>query len=86
MQCQPILNKFKHLGNTQYSNIHEQTISYEDIYGNLEIQVNIIKLFFQIEETRYHIKKKHLLPGGGNCQDPCTFGYISNGAADIISF
>ena len=76
---------------TRYKNIfgsiHEQTktISYEEIFSTLQKQVNITKLFGQIEQTRNHIKKKHLLPGGGNCQDPCTFGYTSNGAADFIS-
>ena len=36
--------------------------------------------------TRNHKKKKYILPGGGNFPDPCSFGYISNSAADIISF
>ena len=75
LHCRPVLNLVN----------HNSIISYEDIFGTLQKQVNITKLFGQIEQTRNHIKKKHLLPGGGNCQDPCTFGYTSNGAADFIS-
>ena len=75
MQCQPI---FKILEQSRI-------ICYEDIFQPLRKQIVAIKCFIQIDQTRNHIKKKHLLPGGGNCQDPCTFGYISNGATDIIS-
>jgi hypothetical protein len=76
LHCRPVLKLVN----------HNSISSYEDIFDTLQKQVNITKLFFQIEQTRNHIKKKHLLPGGGNCQDPCTFGYIPNGAADFISF
>ena len=75
MQCQPI---FKILEQSRI-------ICYEDIFQPLRKQIVAIKCFIQIDQTRNHIKKNHLLPGGGNCQDPCTFGYISNGATDIIS-
>ena len=74
LHCQPVLKLKKYYPN----------ISYEDIFGTLNEQINIIKVFIEIEHTRNHIKKKHLLPGGGNCQDTCTFGFISNGAADTM--
>ena len=74
IHCQPVLKLVKYSDN----------LSYEDIFGTLHEQVNIIKVFSQIELTRNHIKKNHLLPGGGNCQDPCTFGYTSNSAADTM--
>ena len=74
IHCQPVLKQLN----------YSAVLQYEDIFGTLHEQVNVIKVFSQIELTRNHIKKNHLLPGGGNCQDPCTFGHISNGAADII--
>lgn len=75
MQCQPLLNIVKQSG----------LISYEDIFQTLEKQIVTIKNFIQIEQLRNHIKNKHFSPGGKICQDPCTFGFISNGAADVIS-
>ena len=58
---------------------------YEDIFGSIREQNPVIQTFAKIDLWRKHTKKNHLLPGGGNCQDPCTFGYSSNGAADFIS-
>ena len=75
MQCQPLLSLVEQSG----------LISYEDIFQTLEKQIVTIKSFIQIEQLRNHIKNKHFSPGGKICQDPCTFGFISNGAADIFS-
>ena len=58
---------------------------YADIYGTVCEQENIIETYIKKDILRNHIKKKHILPGG-DCQDPCTFGLISYGAADIISY
>ena len=74
MQCHPILNIVEQSG----------FICYEDIFQSLGKQIMATKSFIQIEQIRNHVKKKHFSPGGKICQDPCTFGYSSNGAADII--
>ena len=66
-------------------NICNTPVIYADIYGTLCEQENIIKTFIKKDRLRNHIKKKHILPGG-DCQDPCTFGLISYGAAYIISY
>ena len=60
------------------------TAIYESIFGGLSEQVNVMSVFSKIEDKRNHIKKHHLLPGGRTCQDPCTFGFISVGAADTM--
>ena len=75
IHCQPLHNVGEQLGE----------ICYEDLFQTLEKQILANKCFIQMEQTEKHIKKNHLLPGGGNYQYPCNFGYISNGAADIIS-
>ena len=74
-QCTKILNTI--------SNAY--TTKYEDIYGTIIEQVKSTIIFMKIEKKRNHYKKYHLLPGGRVCQDPCTFGFIPNGAADTIS-
>ena len=71
-QCTPILNNI--------SNAY--TTTYEDIYGTLIEQTKSTIIFMKIEKKRNHYKKFHLLPWGRVCQDPCTFGFIPNGAAD----
>ena len=58
------------------------TASYESIFGTLSEQVNVMNVFSKIEDQRNHIKNHNLLPGGRKCQDPCTSGFISFGAAD----
>ena len=73
-QCQPIINHFK-----------SSFLQYSNIFGSLEQQIETIQVFYQIDQTKQHIVKKHLLPGGRDCQDPCTFDIISDGAADTIS-
>ena len=74
-QCQPILHKLKYLG----------IIQYNDIFGSTHEQINTIGKLYNIDQLRNHILKKHISPGGQDCQDPCTFGYTLIGAADFIS-
>ena len=58
-------------------------VQYEHIFGTLDEQIEVMKIFAKIEQLRNHIMKRHVLPGGQHCQDPCTFHYILNGAADV---
>ena len=74
-QCQPIIDKIKNVDSLQYSNI----------FGPIHDQLEVVNTLYQIDQLRKHIIKKHIPPGGADCQDPCTFGYIPNGAANIIS-
>ena len=71
-QCTPIKNKSNNSNMVQYSHIS----------GSLPQQIQVIKVFDQIDKARKHIMKNHLLPGGPDCQDPCTLDTIFNGAAD----
>ena len=73
-QCTQILNTI--------SNAY--TTKYEDIYGTINEQIKSTIIFLKIEKKRNHHKKYHLLPGGRVCQDPCTFGFTPNGAADTM--
>ena len=73
-KCLPILSRV----NNAYH------VSYQNIFGTLQDQKQTIKVFIQIKKTRNHVKKYHSLPGRETCQDPCTFGPIPNGAADVI--
>ena len=63
-QCQPIFNHFK-----------TNCLDFSNIYSSLEHQVETIKVFYQIDQTKQHILKKHLLPGGRDCRTPA--GLIS---------
>ena len=74
-QCQPIIDKIKNVDSLQYSNI----------FGPIHDQLEVVNTLYQIDQLRKHITKKHIPPGGSDCQDPCTFGYIPDGAANIIS-
>ena len=74
-QCQPLMNRLNILDAVQYNNIS----------GSLHEQIEIITLLYKIDQTRNHIMKNHLLPGGRDCQDPCTLDIMFNGAADTIS-
>ena len=71
-KCQPIIKKIN--GSDQ--------VQYEQIFGSLHEQIEVIKIFSKIDQLRSHIIKKHLRPGGSICQDLCTFEHIINGAAD----
>ena len=73
-KCSPILSKVKNAYSVQYKNI----------FGSLNDQKETVKVFLSIERTRQHVKKYHLLPGGAVCQDPCTFGFSLDGAADTM--
>ena len=69
-QCHPIMNHFK-----------ANCLDYSNIFGSLEQQVETIQVFYQIDQTKQHIVKKHLLPGGRDCQDPCTFDIFLDSAS-----
>ena len=73
-RCKPIPNHIEGSNSTKY----------KDIFGTIAEQSDVMGVFSKIEERRNHIKKYHLLPGGRTCQDPCTFGFISVGAADTL--
>ena len=60
-------------------------VQYEQIFGPLHEQRDAIRIFSKIDQLRNHTIKKHLLPGGSSCQDPCTFEHVLNGATDTIS-
>jgi hypothetical protein len=70
-QCQPLLDKLNHLN----------SFPYDHIFGSLPQQVQLIQEFYKIDQMRKHIIKKHISPGGPDCQDPCTLEILSNGAA-----
>ena len=59
-------------------------LSYEDIFGTLTKQTNIIHTFLKIEEKRNHLNKFHILPGGKKWQDPCTFEVSLDCASDVV--
>ena len=69
--CNPILKHFEDL----------RTIQYNNIFGSLEEQIPTIKIFYKIDHVRKHIMKTTTLPGGQDCQDPCTLYYS---AADVV--
>ena len=69
-QCPPIMNYFK-----------TNCLDFSNIYSSLEHQVKTIKVFYQIDQTKQHILKKYLLPGGRDCQDPCTFDILLDSAS-----
>ena len=48
-------------------------VVYDHIFGTLVEQESTIKVFMRKNTLRNHIKKNHILPGGKDCQDPCTF-------------
>ena len=78
-KCQPILSQAR----------NAKSAIFEHIYGTLQEHKETIKIkkknLFKFEQTRNHMKKKHLLPGGDTLQDPCTCGLVLLSAADIIS-
>ena len=57
--------------------------SYEDIFGTLSQQKQAIHIFAKIDFSRKHTVKNHISPGGGDCQDSCTFNLL-NGAASAL--
>ena len=59
-QCQPILTKIANLNN----------LSYINIFGSLQEQVDVIPKLYQVEKTRIHMKE-HLIPGSICRQDSC---------------
>ena len=56
---------------------------YEHIFGTLTEQEQVIPIFGKIDFARKHTRKKHISPGGGDCQDSCTFNLL-NGAASAL--
>ena len=61
-KCRPVISKLK----------INQPVSYQDIFGSLNEQLNIISILMNIENTRNHMKI-HLSPGGVCSQDLCKF-------------
>ena len=59
-QCKPQLRKIKNSSN----------LSYNNIFGSLQEQIEVTPKLYQIELTRLHMKE-HLVPGGRCRQDPC---------------
>ena len=59
-QCQPLLRKIENSSN----------LSYNNIFGSLQEQIEVTPKLYQIELTRLHMKE-HLVPGGRYRQDPC---------------
>ena len=76
-------SKCKHLVNKINNSL---LVQYEHIFGTLDEQIEVMKIFAKIEQLRNHIMKRHVLPGGQHCQDPCTFHCILNGAPETISY
>ena len=70
-QCQPLLDKLNNSNSSPYNHI----------FGSLPQQVQLIQEFYKIDQMRKHIIKKHISPGGPDCQDPCTLEILSSGAA-----
>ena len=46
--------------------------TYNNIYGSVLEQKELMTSYIQIEQERLH-RIKHFLPGGRRCQDPCKF-------------
>ena len=65
---------------------NSSSVQYEQIFGPLHEQIEAMKIYSKIELLRIHTLKRHVLPGGLPCQDPCTFDDLLNGAANIISW
>ena len=61
-QCQPIRDILKNVDSLQYNNI----------FGPTHDQIEVVNTIYQIDQLRTHIIKKHIPPGGADCQDPCT--------------
>ena len=59
-QCQPVLTKVKNVKN----------LSYINVFGCLQEQIEVIPKLYQIDITRNHMKE-HLVPGAVCRQDPC---------------
>ena len=72
--CAPVLDNIRGSYATEY----------KDIFGSLSERTRVMNVFFKIEQKRNHMKTYHILPGGKKCQDPCTFGVTSAGAADAM--
>ena len=73
MKCQTIAKNINGSG----------TIKYEQIFRSLYEQIEAVRIFIKIEKLRKHTISNHLLPGGRDCQDPCTFDIVLNSAADV---
>ena len=56
-------------------------VKYEDIFGSLDEQQEVLSTLMRIEETRVHMKQ-HISPGGVCSQDLCKFGIVLDYAAD----
>ena len=56
---------------------------YEHIFGTLAEQEQVIPIFARINLATKHTRKKDISPGGGHCQDSCTFNLV-NGAASAL--
>ena len=69
------------IGCTKLEKINTPVV-YDHIFGTLFEQESTIKVFMKKDTSRNHIKKNHILPGGKDCQDPCTFSSW-NGAAFV---
>ena len=57
---------------------------YEHIFGTLTEQEQVIPIFAKIDFARKHTRKKHISPGGGDCQDSCTFNLLNGAASDLL--
>ena len=68
--CLPITNRIE----------NSSLVQYEHKFGPLHEQIEAIQILSKIELLRIHTLKRHVLPGGLPCQDPCTFHDILNGA------
>ena len=74
-QCQPLNDRLNICNAVDYSNKS----------GSWPQQIELIKLLYQIDQLRNHIVKKHLLPGGQDCQDPFTLDVKLNSAAETCN-
>ena len=83
-QIEDQIHSFSHCPHSLKGIDGADTAVYESIFGTLSEQVEVMTIFSKIENRRNHMKKYHFLPGGRKCQDPCTFGFISVGAADTL--
>ena len=83
-QIEDQIHSFSHCPHSLKGIDGADTAVYESIFGTLSEQVEVMTIFSKIENRRNHMKKYHFLPGGRKCQDPCTFGFTSVGAADTL--
>ena len=56
-----------------------------NLHGPTQEKIEIGNTFDQIDQLRKHMIKKHIPPGGQDCQDPCTFDFLLTCAADVLS-